>query len=382
MARGQADFHSSAGRSPDRDGRSLTQSVRGGPYGRGQGGGPSFGARDNRDPAPLQQQYGSRSNSSSGLPGCIESSAVMSTHDTKAAANDNNNNKFAPAHQQHSKVLVMTNDDAKESPAELAPSLSTGSEVNVSKEGNLAAHEHPTSVPSEPIKEVPVSEEHWNRLSVGDKLALLLPDEVLLWRHWVAEFRTDWQCQVWKNSVAVFPSNWQKRVEEAVSRTLEQTRKEWKDKQNTGSDEIEVEYDTDCEPDEVPNMSGTTCTELPQQYVLFIEKLPQCTAMHLGFVSSLSGVKQEDHTKKCYCPCGKKMRTWRMQFGIEDVVPQCKSNPSYGDSKALAQHLQTPLREKGMLDYHKITYEFLRIMYGLDSLGKQSSKNKRKNSRS
>jgi hypothetical protein len=96
----------------------------------------------------------------------------------------------------------------KESPAEFATSLLPGSEANVEKGGNLAAHEDPTSVDS-----VPVPEEHWNQLPLQKKIVLLLPDED----------------STWSDSVAEFPSDWQKRVEEAVSRTLKQTRKIWDD---------------------------------------------------------------------------------------------------------------------------------------------------------
>ena len=64
-----------------------------------------------------------------------ESSAVKSIHDTKAAPYDNNENKFAPAHQQNVKPgakddagTAKINDDAKESPAEFGTTLLAGSD--------------------------------------------------------------------------------------------------------------------------------------------------------------------------------------------------------------------------------------------------------------
>ena len=185
-------------------------------------------------------------------------------------------------------------------------------------------------------------------------MVLLLPDEQTIWTDLVAEF----------------PSDWQKRVEEAVSRTLKQTRKEWDDDQkskNTGSDEIEEEYDTDCEPDDVPNMSGTTCTELPLLYVRFIEKLPQCTPMHFGFhVAALP----HGQNRRSYCPCSKTMKTWRTQFGLEEVIPQCKAKCSFIDSAALIAHLQSS-RSAGIVDYHKITLYYLQNVYKHDSFNLQ-----------
>ena len=176
-------------------------------------------------------------------------------------------------------------------------------------------------------------------------MVLLLPDEYTI--------RTD--------LVAEFPSDWQKRVEEAVSRTLKQTRKEWDDDQkskNTVSDVIEEEYDSGCEPDTPPNMSGTTCTELPLLYVRFIEKLPQCTAVHFGF--HVSDLQQGGVRKTCYCPCSKKMQTWRRQFGL-DEIPQCNARSSFFDY-ALVQHLTSPHRH-GIVDFHKITMYFLQNVY-------------------
>jgi hypothetical protein len=248
----------------------------------------------------------------------------------------------------------------KESPAEFATSLLPGSEANVEKGGNLAAHEDPTSVDS-----VPVPEEHWNRLPLQKKIVLLLPDED----------------STWSDSVAEFPSDWQKRVEEAVSRTLKQTRKIWDDDQMSkktgsdemaGSDEIEGEYDTDCEPDDIPNMSGTTYTGLPLLYERFIEKLPQCTPLHFGFHESSL---QQGHKRKCYCPCSKKMKTWRRQFGLEEDIPQCNGKSSYLGNAALLAHLKSPHR-CGIVDFHQITSYYLQNVYDLPSTQKRFTRSR------
>jgi uncharacterized membrane protein YgcG len=285
-----------------------------------------------RDHARQQPHANSRncSNAHSGHP---ESSAGKSIHDT-------NGNKFCPAHQQHSETrakddaaTAKTNDDAT--------SLLAGSDKNVEKEDNLAAHEHPTSVRS-----VPVSEEDWNQLSVGNKMVLLLPDEDVKWSQLVAEF----------------PRSWQKRVEEAVTRILKKTREKWDDDQkskNTGSDEIEDEYDSGYEPDTPPNMSGTICTELPLLYTRFIEKLPQCTAMHFGF--HVSSVISKEKKKICYCPCSKKMQTWRKQFVLEGI-PQCNAKGRFLDPDNLRAHLKTSHRS-GVVDFHHITLDFLNYVY-------------------
>jgi hypothetical protein len=175
-------------------------------------------------------------------------------------------------------------------------------------------------------------------------MSLLLPNEVTNWRNLVNGF---------------LPPDWQSRVEEAVSRTLTDTRKTWDDDQKSKNDAIEEEYDDDgCPMIPPPNMSGPPCTELPEWCVTFIEKLPQCTAMHFGF-----HVTQGNN--HCYCPCSKKMETWRRQFGLEDI-PQCNAKKSFSDS-GLGQHLNTPHQVEGM-DLHKIAYNYLVIIYGFDRL--------------
>jgi hypothetical protein len=210
--------------------------------------------------------------------------------------------------------------------------------MDVEKKGNLVANEHPTLIDS-----LPVSEEYWNQLSVERKMVLLLPNEATIWGNLVAEF----------------PSDWEKRAEEAVYRTLEKTKKEWDESKITNSEEIYEEWDEGYEPDPQPNMSGPPCTELPEWCVTFIEKLPQCTAMHFGFHVSVP------NERMCYCPCSKKMETWRRQFGLEDI-PQCNAKKRFFVS-GLGQHLNTPHRVEGM-DLHKIAYNYLVIVYGVDRL--------------
>ena len=101
-------------------------------------------------------------------------------------------------------------------------------------------------------------------------------------------------------------------------------------------------------------MSGTTCTELPLLYVRFIEKLSQCTAVHFGF--HVSDLQQGGVKKTCYCPCSKKIQTWRRQFGL-DEIPQCNANGSFF-YYALVQHL-TSSHRYGIVDFHKITKYFM-----------------------
>jgi hypothetical protein len=194
---------------------------------------------------------------------------------------------------------------------------------------------------------LPVSDEYWNRLSVERKMALLLPYEFTIWGNLVAEF----------------PSDWEKRAGEAVRRTLEETKKVWDDyqtsKKTTDSEEIYEEYDDGYAPEPPPNMSATTYTytELPQLYVRFIEKLPQCTAMHFGFHVSVP------NEKKCYCPCSKKMETWRRQFGLESI-PLCNTKSLFMDQSDLFNHLRNSLLDEyGILDFHEIIYYFLQIAY-------------------
>ena len=291
-------MNNSPGGSHRGEGRNMPQREQESHRGRGQGDSP-------KHQAP-------RSNPSEAHSGRLESSAVKTIHDTKAAAT----------------------------------SLLAGSEENVEKDCNLAAHELPT-----PGSSVPVSEEYWNQLSVENQMVLLLPDEDL----------------IWSNLVPVLPSAWQQGVEEAVVRTLNITKKDWDDEQkskNTGSDEIGVEYDSDFTPDSIPNMSGPACTNLPLSYVTFIEKLPQCTAMHFGFL--VPSDHQQNRKGLCYCPCSKKMKTWRSQFGLEQDIPQCSAKGRFLVS-ALLDHLQSPCRGFGTLDFHKITYNYLQNVYGLES---------------
>ena len=308
-----------SGGGSDRYGRNMAPGhghLNNSPGGSHRGGGRNMPQREQeshrgRGQGDSPKHQAPRSNPSDAHSGRPKSSAVKTIHDTKAAAT----------------------------------SLLAGSEENVEKEGNLGALEHPT-----PGSSVPVSEDYWNRLSLEKKMDLLLPAEDL----------------IWSRLVAAFPSAWQQGVDEAVVRTLNKTKKDWDDEQkskSTGSDDIQIEYDSDCTPDSIPNMSGTACTNLPLSYVTFIEKLPQCTAMHFGFHVPLDN--EQSRKGLCYCPCSKKMKSWRSQFGLEDDIPQCNANGRFRVS-ALLDHLQNPHRRNGV-DFHKITYDYLQNVYGLKS---------------
>jgi hypothetical protein len=96
-------------------------------------------------------------------------------------------------------------------------------------------------------------------------------------------------------------------------------------------------------------------------FVAFIEALPECLPLTLGFHISLGS---DDF---CFCPCGKRMRTWRAQFRLS--VPECQGS-NKGGTGGRAQHggkapkaLLCHVDAKQSCVWHWIVGTYLRILY-------------------
>jgi hypothetical protein len=97
-------------------------------------------------------------------------------------------------------------------------------------------------------------------------------------------------------------------------------------------------------------------------YLAFIDALPDCVALNLGF-HAIKTFNKADHW--CYCPCSKKMDPWRHRFVNARLVnPRRMEDDEYCQRrKKFAPHaLLTHLSTMGGLE-HQITNFYLRTLY-------------------
>lgn len=95
-------------------------------------------------------------------------------------------------------------------------------------------------------------------------------------------------------------------------------------------------------------------------YLKFIQALPECLPMTVGF-HLIYG-----NDKWCYCPLGRKMKTWRKQFGLDlpDTCGSAKSQKPFGP-RGLVAHVQEKMKDSlvGGCFYHKIVECYLLTLY-------------------
>ena len=117
------------------------------------------------------------------------------------------------------------------------------------------------------------------------------------------------------------------------------------------------EYGDDDDSDDTPGPGvpiQTPVAEKVDYYSYFIDTLPSCDALNIGFDIS------PEKRAWCYCPLGKPMEPWRNIFFIEDSLPPCGSKKQTSfKSEGLLQHLDQVKR----CPYHDITAHYLSCLY-------------------
>ncbi|KAL7570950.1 hypothetical protein ACA910_002580 [Epithemia clementina (nom. ined.)] len=98
----------------------------------------------------------------------------------------------------------------------------------------------------------------------------------------------------------------------------------------------------------------------PERYRKFINALRECVAMDYGFHVVPIRASQSN---SCFCPCRKKMTTWRKLFDLEGEVDECVSSKG-GDKPYTDQGFVAHCEEKakGCL-FHKLILEYIRALY-------------------
>jgi hypothetical protein len=105
-----------------------------------------------------------------------------------------------------------------------------------------------------------------------------------------------------------------------------------------------------------------TQSDPARPYLAFIDALPDCVALNLGF-HAIKTFNKADHW--CYCPCSKKLDRWRTRFVNTQLVnPRRMEDDEYcqGRKKFAPHALLTHLATMGGLE-HQITNFYLRTLY-------------------
>jgi hypothetical protein len=129
----------------------------------------------------------------------------------------------------------------------------------------------------------------------------------------------------------------------------------------------ESEFDSDSSgalSDDIPDMRNGAVNSVPAVITShpdedFVMALPHCLPMFLGFQISLGS------NDFCFCPCGKRMYTWRVQFGLNWTIGEegpCTAGRNRTDQRksprALLDHAKAMWNEHGDR-YHHYVYEYL-----------------------
>ena len=158
--------------------------------------------------------------------------------------------------------------------------------------------------------------------------------------------------------------DYEERTATAVAKTREWFRKRCGDEEADRAAERvancdEYEDDEDSDDSQPVNMGPSgpiqdPATEKAEYYSYFIDTLPSCDALNIGFDIS------PENRAWCYCPIGKPMEPWRKIFFDKDDLPRCRSKKQTAfKSEGLLQHLN---QVKGC-PYHDITAHYLSCLY-------------------
>jgi hypothetical protein len=116
-------------------------------------------------------------------------------------------------------------------------------------------------------------------------------------------------------------------------------------------------------------------TAMIDMYKTFLQALPNCTPLDLGFIAVNTFLDAE---KFCWCPCQNQLRftRWRMHFGVDDSLPNvCTSNgkftpngllkhleaKKYNDDVSILTYQRNDERENAVL--HTLVYKYLKNCY-------------------
>jgi hypothetical protein len=122
-----------------------------------------------------------------------------------------------------------------------------------------------------------------------------------------------------------------------------------------------------------------------RRYSTFIEALPYCTPLDLGFLSINTFL---DADKFCWCPCQKQYRFWRWRnhCNIDDTVPFICTSTGKFAPHPLLKHLEIKMKkgrgnligerddEEESSILHRLVYEYLQFCYQNFTLVKSKNK--------
>ena len=97
----------------------------------------------------------------------------------------------------------------------------------------------------------------------------------------------------------------------------------------------------------------------------FFDALPYNIVFLVSF--DVLGIYAKDETH-CYCPCSSKCATWRKQFGLNDIMDNCKEADDCGNTfkssepHGLMQHLE--IKSKNKKGLHLFVQLYVKELYG------------------
>ncbi len=117
------------------------------------------------------------------------------------------------------------------------------------------------------------------------------------------------------------------------------------------------EYEDDEDSDDTPGPGAsiqTPAIKKAEYYSYFIDTLPSCDALNIGFDIS------PENRAWCYCPIGKPMEPWRkIFFDKDDLLPCWSKKQTSFKSEGLLQHMN----QGKECSYHDITAHYLSCLY-------------------
>ena len=186
----------------------------------------------------------------------------------------------------------------------------------------------------------------WKQLGFREKMYFLLPLEQAVLKSMIVHFD--------------YPPDFLNRCKLAVEETLSDLPRMLQHRHHEEAHESDDDDSSNDSP--IPNMvniSQRGAGNTTDQYAPFIKALPDCVGLFFGF--HVSPVRASQF-KSCYCPCNKKMETWRKLFGLTNVTMCTTSKGSdkpYTDL-GLVAHLEQ--KANGCI-YHDLVLKFIRALY-------------------
>jgi hypothetical protein len=193
--------------------------------------------------------------------------------------------------------------------------------------------------------------EAFQQLEMSDQVSMLLPDSITFDSLPTMERTLDWDDRMTSASNEV-----QTNIRDMEEREEKRQRLERRDEEcyDRSSD------DSDDGFDDV--YGGTTAAQTyssnADEYCRYIDMLPYCHPMTLGFHAMFMVSLNDNHW--CYCPCGTHMRKWRELVGLDRLCSTTSRCPA-----------KTKFSPSGLLDHinsvndplHRYTGDYLKVLY-------------------